>query len=174
MKLLEQRLMRIGGNQSKELVSHVKDVVSALSGKVTVCEGCSASAKKLQECEEQLAKSKIEMEEKTKSLGERCKNLETSLELMREEYEKTEDYWAEKLEEERTFFEEEQKVSDKKYAELIDKIIEYEEMLGTEREQRQRLETIDEKDGFEKQVRFLFSVNFKIVIKKKRYYLINI
>ncbi|KAL0267595.1 UNVERIFIED_CONTAM: hypothetical protein PYX00_009823 [Menopon gallinae] len=152
MKILEERFNSIDGSHSKELMGHVKDIVNALRGRAAVCEGCSASEKKLQEREEEIARCKAEMEEKTMALGERCKNLETSLELMKVEYEKTEDYWAEKLEEERSFFEEEQKVSDKKYAELIDKIIEYEEMLGTEREQRQRLETIDEKDGFEKQV----------------------
>lgn len=86
------------------------------------------------------------------SLETRCKELEASLELLREEYEKTEDYWSEKLEEERVYFEEEQKLSDKKYSELLDKILDYEELLNSEKGQRQRLETIEEKDNFEKQV----------------------
>ncbi|KAK6640265.1 hypothetical protein RUM44_011951 [Polyplax serrata] len=86
------------------------------------------------------------------SLETRCKELEASLELLREEYEKTEDYWSEKLEEERVYFEEEQKLSDKKYSELLDKILDYEELLNSEKGQRQRLETIEEKDNFEKQM----------------------
>ena len=101
---------------------------------------------------ELLVKNNKNNEEEDKNLRNRCKELESSLELLRMEYEKTEDYWSEKLEEERIFFEELQKLSDKKYSELLDKILEYEDMLKCEKEQKQRLETIEEKDSFEKQV----------------------
>lgn len=101
---------------------------------------------------EELLNEKSYNQEFEETLKNRCKELETSLELLRVEYEKTEDYWSEKLEEERTYFEEEQKLSDKKYGELLDKILEYEEMLKSEKGHRQRLETIEEKENFEKQV----------------------
>lgn len=111
-----------------------------------------------------LNESCISNKKSDESLKNRCKELETSLELLRLEYEKTEDYWSERLEEERGLFEEEQKVSDKKYSELLEKILEYEEMLNAEREQRQRLETIEEKDSFEKQVSSYLCVYFVLKI----------
>ncbi|XP_054260732.1 blastoderm-specific protein 25D [Macrosteles quadrilineatus] len=86
-------------------------------------------------------------------LKEKCTELENALELMREEYEKCEDYWQGKLNEERTIFYQEQKVSDEKFVELETKIQEYAELFGMdERRLSGRLPTIDEKDNLEKQV----------------------
>lgn len=45
------------------------------------------------------------LKEVNSSLLTRCSELENSLELLRIEYEKTEDYWENKLDEERKFFE---------------------------------------------------------------------
>ncbi|XP_069682969.1 ninein homolog isoform X2 [Periplaneta americana] len=88
-------------------------------------------------------------------MRERCADLENSLELLRQEYEKCEDYWANKLEEERHLYDQEQKFSDEKYAELMSKIREYEEMFGAQEDDRSedsdRLSTIEERASLEKQ-----------------------
>jgi hypothetical protein len=76
------------------------------------------------------------------------------------EYEKCEDYWANKLEEERLLYDQEQKLSDEKFAELMTKIREYEEMFGTQEDNSvdsDRLSTIEERGSLEKQVILLQS-----------------
>ncbi|KAJ9587226.1 hypothetical protein L9F63_019250, partial [Diploptera punctata] len=88
------------------------------------------------------------------TVRDRCNELETSLELLRQEYEKCEDYWAIKLEEERNLYDQEQRLSDEKYSELMNKIKEYEEMLGGQEdhsEDSDRLSTIEERASLEKQ-----------------------
>nr|CAD7568032.1 unnamed protein product [Timema californicum] len=85
----------------------------------------------------------------------RCKDLESSLELLRQEYEKCEDYWAEKLDEERRLFDQEQAMTDDKFTELLSKIREYEEMFGSHdnhSDDSDRLSTIEERASLEKQV----------------------
>lgn len=82
----------------------------------------------------------------------RCQELETSIEQLQEEYETTENYWTLKLEEERSLFDAEQKQNDQKYSDLVNKIVEYEEMIKDEVAVKQRLETIEENDSLEKQV----------------------
>ncbi|EFN83344.1 Blastoderm-specific protein 25D [Harpegnathos saltator] len=88
-----------------------------------------------------------------KQLTERCSELERSLDLLRAEYEECEDYWAAKLEEERQLFEQEQKISDDKLAELINKIAEYEELISPldKSKNNGRLSPIDEKFNLEQQ-----------------------
>lgn len=76
------------------------------------------------------------------------------------EYEKCEDYWSNKLEEERHLYEQEQKLSDEKFSELMSKIREYEEMFGTQEDNSvdsDRLSTIEERGSLEKQVILLHS-----------------
>ena len=71
------------------------------------------------------------------------------------EYEKCEDYWAKKLDEERHLYDQEQKLSDEKFSELMSKIREYEEMLGAQEDSTadsDRLSTIEERGSLEKQV----------------------
>lgn len=84
----------------------------------------------------------------------RCKELEASLEQMQKAYEDCEDYWQEKLSEERQLFdkerkiyEEEQKESDVKFTELVEKVREYEEQFSKDG----RLSPIEEKDVLEQQ-----------------------
>lgn len=90
-----------------------------------------------------------------KQLTERCSELERSLELLKAEYEECEEYWAAKLEEERQLFEQEQKISDDKLAELINKIAEYEELISPldKSKNNGRLSPIDERFNLEQQVR---------------------
>lgn len=92
------------------------------------------------------------------ALRNRCDDLEKSLTLMRDEYERCEDYWAGKLDEERHLAEQEQRITDEKFSELMAKIREYEELFADDHMRRStklmdgRLETIEEQDGLEKQV----------------------
>lgn len=90
-----------------------------------------------------------------KQLMERCQDLERSLDLLKAEYEECEDYWAAKLEEERQLFEQEQKLSDDKLAELINKIAEYEELISPSDKSKSngRLSPIEEKFNLEQQVK---------------------
>lgn len=92
------------------------------------------------------------------TLKDRCSDLEKSLSLMRDEYERCEDYWAGKLDEERQLAEQEQQITDEKFSELVSKIREYEDLFADDHMRRSsksmdgRLETIEEQDGLEKQV----------------------
>lgn len=101
--------------------------------------------------------TKIELLEiEKKQLIEGCQELERSLDLLKAEYEECEDYWAAKLEEERQLFEQEQKISDDKLAELINKIVEYEELISPSDKSKNgdgRLSPIEEKFTLEQQVR---------------------
>lgn len=89
---------------------------------------------------------------------QRIQELETSLEQMQKEYEACEDYWQGKLNEERQLYEEEQRISDEKFTELLKKMAEYEEQFTTstsataaEDEKDGRLTPIEEKCQLEQQ-----------------------
>ncbi|XP_017888510.1 uncharacterized protein LOC108629986 [Ceratina calcarata] len=88
-----------------------------------------------------------------KQLIEQCAELERSLELLKIEYEECEDYWTAKLEEERQLFEQEQKISDEKFSELITKMAEYEELFSPVDKIKNggRLSPIEEKFNLEQQ-----------------------
>uniref|UniRef100_A0A182JW17 EF-hand domain-containing protein n=1 Tax=Anopheles christyi TaxID=43041 RepID=A0A182JW17_9DIPT len=92
-------------------------------------------------------------EEDCKKLKTRCEELESSLEQMRKEYEDCEDYWQAKVNDERLLYEEEQRISDEKFTELLKKVAEYEEQFAgnSKLEKDGRLSPIDEKDGLEQQ-----------------------
>lgn len=85
------------------------------------------------------------------SLFIRCMDLEESLRLLRNEYDQCEEYWASKLDEERQIFEQEQKISDEKFSELIAKMSEYEEQFSTSDKIDGRLSPIEEKVNLEQQ-----------------------
>lgn len=84
-------------------------------------------------------------------LKTRNQELESNLELMRKEYEDTEDYWQGKLGEERQLNEEEQRISDEKFNELLKKMSEYEEQFPSPPEKDGRLSPIEEKCQLEMQ-----------------------
>lgn len=98
--------------------------------------------------------------DETKKLRERVKELESCLELMQDEYEKCEDYWQGKLDDERRLYEQEQELESKKLAELQEKI---QELLSQEQEeanQKGRLSPIDERVLMEQQVSSKFIYHF--------------
>lgn len=84
---------------------------------------------------------------------ERIQELEASLEQMQKEYEACEDYWQGKLNEERQLYEEEQRISDEKFSELLKKMAEYEEQFSasTDKDDDGRLSPIEEKCQLEQQ-----------------------
>lgn len=69
---------------------------------------------------------------------------------MKFEYDKCEEYWLSKLEDEREAYNEEQKLSDERLTELISKITEYEEQFAS-KTNNSTLPTIDEKYSLEVQ-----------------------
>lgn len=72
------------------------------------------------------------------------------MEQMKVEYDKCEEYWTNKLEEERDIYNEEQKISDERLTELISKISEYEQQFAP-KDSSNMLPTIDEKYSLEAQ-----------------------
>lgn len=91
------------------------------------------------------------LEKENKELSAKCSELENCVELLRNEYEKCEDYWQNKVDEERQMFELEQKVNSEKLADLILKMREYEEQYANQDIVDSRLPTIEETYNLEKQ-----------------------
>lgn len=82
---------------------------------------------------------------------QRIQELDNSLEQMQKEYEACEDYWQSKLNEERQLYEDEQRISDEKFTELLKKMAEYEEQFSSSTEKDGRLTPIEEKYQLEQQ-----------------------
>lgn len=89
--------------------------------------------------------------QENQELVAKCAELENCIELLRTEYERCEDYWASKLDEERQMFEMEQNQSSEKLTELIGKMAEYEAQFANQDEPDYRLPPIEEKYNLEKQ-----------------------
>ncbi|XP_017779108.1 PREDICTED: blastoderm-specific protein 25D isoform X2 [Nicrophorus vespilloides] len=130
IKAKADRISDSGG--SEELESLKEYIKRILLGK------CDAA---VAEEEQVRSESLSDLEEERNKLVEKCKDLESGLDLMKNEYEKCEDYWQCKLEDERRLFEQEQSDSTKRLNEVLTKLSEYEEQYLRE---EQRLPTIDE------------------------------
>ncbi|XP_060528922.1 ninein-like protein [Cylas formicarius] len=91
------------------------------------------------------------MEDENRVLREKCTELEDCIELLKNEYEKCEDYWQNKVDEERQFFEIEQKISGEKLNEVLIKMKEYEEQYANQDMIDNRLPPIIEAESLEKQ-----------------------
>lgn len=87
----------------------------------------------------------------TSELQARIVELEASLEQMRKEFEDLEDYWQEKLNDERLMYESDQQKSNDKFNELVQKMAEYEEQYMQGLEKDGRLSPIEEKSQLEQQ-----------------------
>lgn len=93
-----------------------------------------------------------ELKQDNEKLQRRVKELEDNLELMSKEYENCEDYWQSKVHEERLLFDEDQRQSDEKFAELLQKMSELEDQFAAQMEKNNgRLSPIDEKCQLESQ-----------------------
>lgn len=86
-----------------------------------------------------------------KMIKDRNVELESCLEQMRKEYEDCEDYWQGKLNEERQLYEDEQRITNEKFNDLLKKMTEYEDQFVLADEQNNRLSPIDEKYQLEEQ-----------------------
>ncbi|XP_045607342.1 ninein-like protein isoform X4 [Procambarus clarkii] len=110
--------------------------------------------------EEEMSQERDSLEKQRASLLEKNNKLEQDLEILRVEFDKSEDYWTLKLQEEQDYYEEERRLYDDKFSALEKKIREYEELVlsgggggGRENsEESDRLSTIDESAVWEKQV----------------------
>ncbi|KAL1491895.1 hypothetical protein ABEB36_012417 [Hypothenemus hampei] len=91
------------------------------------------------------------LENENRELTTKCGELEDCVELLKNEYEQCEDYWQNKVDEERQFFEAEQKISGEKLNEVLDKMREYEEQYANQDVLDSRLPPILETDNLEKQ-----------------------
>lgn len=109
--------------------------------------------------EEDLCHERDGLEKQKAALLEKNNKLEQNLEILRVEFDKSEDYWTLKLQEEQDYYEEERRLYDEKFSSLEKKIREYEELVlsggGGGRDnsdESDRLSTIDESAIWEKQV----------------------
>uniref|UniRef100_A0A336L222 CSON003651 protein n=1 Tax=Culicoides sonorensis TaxID=179676 RepID=A0A336L222_CULSO len=100
---------------------------------------------------EAIPKDQNDWVKQNEKLKERCQDLEASLEQMRKEYEDCEDYWQNKLAEERLLYEEEQRQSDDKFTELLSKMSEYEDQFASATEKDGKLSPIAENSMLEQQ-----------------------
>lgn len=108
---------------------------------------------KVKDLEGKVASSPFANETTAEKLHARNQELECSLEQMRKEFEDLEDYWQNKLTEERQLYEMEQQKSNDKFDELLKKMAEYEEQFLMERDASKdgRLSPIEEKCQLEQQ-----------------------
>ena len=95
--------------------------------------------------------SLVKIHRENQKLTARCNELESSLEQMSKEYENCEDYWQSKVNDERVLFDEEQRISDEKFAELLQKMVELEEQFSNQNDKNGRLTPIEEKCHLEQQ-----------------------
>ncbi|XP_042211969.1 ninein-like isoform X2 [Homarus americanus] len=109
--------------------------------------------------EEEMAQERDSLEKQRANLLEKNSKLEQDLEILRIEFDKSEDYWTLKLQEEQDYYEEERRLYDDKFSALEKKIREYEDLVlsggggGRDNsEESDRLSTIDESAVWEKQV----------------------
>ena len=100
------------------------------------------------------------------------RQLEESLELMKEDFESMEEYWQNKLDDEQKFYGEQVKTNDKQFKELENKMKEYDDELISldmnKQDEKDKLSTIDETSSLEYQVQknslhfsILKSINYR-------------
>lgn len=87
------------------------------------------------------------------ALEEDRRDLESRLDMLRTEFDRLDDYWQSKLEEEREIYDQERDSTDEKFRSLELKIKEYEELLGQgDTSSTSSLSTIEERANWEKQL----------------------
>ena len=78
--------------------------------------------------------------------------------MMRQEFEQMENYWQQKIEEERNFYDQQLRSSESTFTELEERIQDYEELLAAESEKSnnnaEELYTIEEDEHLELQATF--------------------
>nr|CAH0106025.1 unnamed protein product [Daphnia galeata] len=87
------------------------------------------------------------------ALEEDRRDLESRLDMLRTEFDRLDDYWQSKLDEEREIYDQERDSTDEKFRSLELKIKEYEELLGQgDNSSTSSLSTIEERANWEKQL----------------------
>lgn len=162
---LESQVMAERRTEEEEdnstLVSDLKARVTELESllkdlKTTESENSNKSKESSSSSSGEIAVTSDEKQNNNKCLN--CEEMESSLDLMRKEFDSLEDYWQGKLNEERVLFEEEQRVNDDKFNDLLQKMMEYEEQFsstmkkdGQPEERDPRLSPIEERGFLEQQ-----------------------
>ncbi|XP_060803634.1 blastoderm-specific protein 25D isoform X2 [Amyelois transitella] len=96
-------------------------------GQTEACNGRCSVANELRQKLAQVEATHIVEKQK---LSDLVKELEISLEQLKQEYDRCEEYWSGKLDEERELLAEEQRMGDERLAELASKITEYERQFA--------------------------------------------
>lgn len=144
MKVLNQK-------KEEEHVDLLKRKVFELEGKVSEYKSKSETSGSTTE-DSSSDDDFVRIRKENEKLKARVKELEDNLEQMSREYENCEDYWQSKLNEERVLFDEDQRQSDEKFSELLQKMTELEDQFAAQTEKNNgRLSPIDEKCQLESQ-----------------------
>ena len=102
--------------------------------------------------EEMLRNVASDYDSRVKELSDKNSDLEESLELMRHEFEEMENYWQKKIEDERSFYDQQIKLEEGHFRDLELKILEYERFSI---DQPKNLYTIQEGECLEDEVAIL-------------------
>ncbi|XP_076050300.1 uncharacterized protein LOC143030923 isoform X2 [Oratosquilla oratoria] len=107
--------------------------------------------------QEDLCQERDFLEKQKAQLEDKLRTLEHSYEMLQLEFDKTEDYWSLKLQEEQEYYEEERKLYDEKFHALERKVHEYDERFAAsggdlDDSNPCKLSTIEESVMWEKQV----------------------
>uniref|UniRef100_A0AAR5PKW2 EF-hand domain-containing protein n=1 Tax=Dendroctonus ponderosae TaxID=77166 RepID=A0AAR5PKW2_DENPD len=127
----------------RELEQVIEDTKRAISRPVAQ-QGCQTDVDEVEATVRRL-------EQENRDLVAKCTELDDCVELLRTEFEKCEDYWQSKVNEERQLFDAEQRVSGDKLNDLLDKMREYEEQYAQQDLLDSRLAPIAETEHLEKQ-----------------------
>ena len=103
--------------------------------------------------EEMLRNVESNYDSRVKELSNKNSDLEESLELMRHEFEEMENYWQKKIEDERSFYDQQIKLEEGHFRDLELKILEYDERFSID--QPKNLFTIQEDECLEDEVAIL-------------------
>ena len=108
---------------------------------------------KVDHFEEMLINVESNYDSRVKELSDKNSDLEESLELMRHEFEEMENYWQKKIEDERSFYDQQIKLEEGHFRDLELKILEYDERFS--KDQPKNLFTIQEDECLEDEVAIL-------------------
>ncbi|XP_075974303.1 uncharacterized protein LOC142975386 isoform X2 [Anticarsia gemmatalis] len=132
----------------RERVRELGDVVLAAEPPRTSVAAQTQAADEVEALRRDLLDAERKHDDEKRKLTALAKELEASLDQMKAEYDRCEEYWSGKLEEERDAYNEEQRLGDERLAELVAKIGEYERQFASA---PAALPTIDERHSLEAQ-----------------------
>jgi predicted nucleic acid-binding Zn-ribbon protein len=134
-----QTTLRGFEDREQSIETRESDIIQQLRGRIV-------------ELESEAMRNNAAFEKERKDLKDQCAELESSLDLLRVEYEKCEDYWHDKLQEARDSYEQDRNASDDKLHDVIQKIKEYEEAFMPMMNYDKQLPPIEERASLERQV----------------------